>query len=107
MAHQPGEREPDVDYRIQEIADELMRMAQKLPHRISGESAFLELVAQILKRENQRVNSLKCAVGLYDRLFESVRENMESILKPAADVIEVPYQSDPAGSDSIESLGSA
>jgi len=86
------EKEPDVDNQIQEIADELVRMAHRLPVRLSGEGPFLEMVARILKRENRMVNCLKCAVGLYDGLFDSVVTNIDAIIDPPAEVIETSFE---------------
>jgi hypothetical protein len=85
---------PCIDSRIQEIADELLRMSRRIPMRLSGDSHFLQLVAQVLTRENQLVNHLKGAVVYYDQILNSTHGKMNAILKPPPEVIEVPFESE-------------
>jgi hypothetical protein len=93
LRHRPVvETDPDVDVRIQEISDELLRMSRKLPMRLTGDGYFLESVALVLKREHQLVNSLKCAVRHYDELFDTVFASVDRILKPPPQVIDVPFE---------------
>ncbi len=88
----PAEIDPSFDGRIHEIAHELLRLSRRLPVRLAGRGAFLQSVALILQREHRLVNSLKSAVGQYDRLLESMLESMDNTLQPPPLVIEVPFE---------------